>query len=354
MSKVLIWAAVLACTLSYGQKKEPALTDGLYAEVNTSKGLIVIQLEFEKVPMTVANFVGLSEGTIENTVLPLGKPYYNGSKWHRVVPGHVVQCGMPARSNAGSPGYQYPNEIAPEFSHGQAGAVGIANGGPHTNGSQWYITLADRSYLDGDYTVFGRVIRGIEVLPLITQADSIKTVKVLRVGKAAERFHPTTASFRAQVEAKKLAVAAAEQRKLEEEEQFIRQSWPDAQPFMRHAILRNGEGQKPKAGDKLTVRYKAQFPGSETFVSTSDEGKPWYGTEPATFEYVVGTTSINPGFDAGVWQMRKGEKRVLIVPSEQAYGAAGFYPAERKGERRFHVGPHRTIIYEVEVIEITR
>jgi cyclophilin family peptidyl-prolyl cis-trans isomerase len=347
-------AACLMAVCSHAQKKKVAYTDGLYAEVNTSRGLIVIRLEFEKTPMTVSNFVGLAEGSIHNEALPPGKPYYDGSPWHRVVPGHVIQAGKPARSAAIGPGYQYPNEIAPDLSHAQAGAVGMANSGPHTNGSQWYITLGDRSYLDGDYTVFGHVVRGLEILPLITQDDSIKTVRILRAGGAAQAFRPTTASFNAMVEAKKAAVVVADQKRREDEERFIRQSWPDAQPFMRQAIVRPGDGARPKPGDRLTVSYRAQVPGGESFVSTADEGKPANGDVPASFVFIVGTSSINPGFDAGVAQMRKGEKRVLILPAEQAYGPGGYYAPERKGEKRFHVGPNRTIVYEVEVTEINR
>lgn len=350
----LLIAALIVSTLAIAQKKKATYTDGLYAEVNTSKGLIVMKLEFEKAPMTVANFVGLSEGTIENSNVPLGKHYYDGSLWHRVVPGHVIQGGMPARSTAGSPGYQYPNEIVPGLSHGRIGVAGIANGGPHTNGSQWYITLGDRSYLDGDYPVFGEVIKGIEVLPLITDKDSIKTVKIVRVGKAAESFRPTTASFKAQVEAQKLIVEGQERKQREWEDQMIQQTWPQATSFMKQVIIKDGEGPRPRRGDKLMVRYKGQIPGGDTFISTADAGRPWYGETSETFEFVVGTSTINPGFDAGVCQMRKGEKRVLILPSEQAYGVNGAYPPERKGEKRFHVGPNKTIIYEIEVVEIVK
>jgi len=353
MRNLFLLVACLVVGIATAQKK-PSYPDGLYAEVNTTKGLIVLQLEFERTPMTVANFVGLAEGTIDNTVLPPGKPYYDGSLWHRVVPGHVIQCGMPANSKEPGPGYEYPNEINPLLNHGRAGMVGIANGGPHTNGSQWYITLADRSYLDGDYTVFGHVIKGLEVLPTITQEDIIKTVRIVRVGKSAEGFRPTTTSFKAMVEAQKVSVKEAEQKRRTEEEAFIQQSWPQAQSFMRYSILQNGEGARPKIGDRMTIRYSAQIPGGDKFVSTADGGKPWYGESASAFEFVVGTTTITAGFDAGVAQMRKGEKRVLIVPSEQAYGAGGYYPPDRKGEKRFHVSPFKTIIYEVEVLDISR
>jgi len=225
--------------------------------------------------------------------------------------------------------------------------VGIANGGPHTNGSQWYITLGDRSYLDGDYTIFGHVINGLDVLPLITQEDVIKTLKIVRVGKVAEEFRPTTQRFKAMVEKQKAAIGAREQKRKEDEEAFIRKNWPDALPFIRIVIVAGGDGPRPKNGDQITLRYNGQIPGGDSFVSTPD-GKPWFGKESAPFAFVIGTTTINSGFDAGVSKMRVGEKRVLIVPAEQAYGAGGYYPPERKGEKRFHVSPYQTIVYEVE------
>ena len=138
------------------------LADGLYAEIRTSKGLIVARLEPEKTPLAVANFVGLAEGTIDNEALGPGEPYYDGSVFHRVVEGHVIQAGAPApgRSEARGPGYQFPNEIHADLSHDHAGALGMASGGPHTNSAQFYITLGDRPYLDGNYIVFGDVVEG--------------------------------------------------------------------------------------------------------------------------------------------------------------------------------------------------
>lgn len=351
---LLVLAGCLVITATAQKRKKESYPDGLYAEVQTTKGLIVLQLEFEKTPVAVASFVGLAEGTLDNAVVAPGTPYYNGSRWHRVVPGHVIQCGMPANSTAGSPGYQYPNEIVPGLSHGQAGMVGVANSGPHTNGSQWYITLGDRSYLDGDYTVFGHVVRGAEIPATITQEDVITAIRIIRVGAAARAFHPTTDSFRALVEAKKVAVKEEEERQSRETELRIQMQWPQVTPYFRQAVLESGDGALPRPGDKLRVRYTAHIPGGDSFVSTADGGKPWYGAAAEPFDYVVGTTRLTPGFDAAVSGMRKGEKRVLILPAEQAYGPGGYYPPERKGEKRFHVGPNRMIIYEVEVLDLQR
>ena len=228
----------------------------------------------------------------------------------------------------------------------------MANSGWHTNGSQWCITLGDRSYLDGDYTVFGHVIKGMEVVMAIVQSDEILNIKIVRVGIAANTFHPMTESFKLMVEAAKIKVEEAAAKRKIEEEQIIETNWPQARPLLRFVVVKEGEGPKPQNGTKSKVQYKGKFLRGEGFVSTANGGKPWFGEIPESFEYEIGKTSVNPGFDSGVSQMRKGEQRILIIPSELAYGVSGYYPPERKGERRFHVSPNEILVYEVEVLEI--
>lgn len=351
---ILLTCFALSASLIHAQKRKSTYRDGLYAEVTTGKGLIVLQLEFEKTPMTVSSFVGLSEGTIDNATFPKGTPYFNGTKYHRVVPGHVIQCGAPAGGTQQGPGYQFPNEIRlPELSHGKAGMVQMANGAPHTNGSQWCITLGDRSYLDGDYTVFGHVVTGMEVVNSIVQGDEIQKIKIVRIGTAANAFHPTTESFRAMVEAAKVEVEKAEAKRMAEEQQMIQTNWPGAKDFLKFVVLKTGDGPRPKMGSTLKMKYTGKFIRGGSFISTADGGKPWFGSMPEEFEFEIGKSTINAGFDACVATMRKGEQRVLIIPAEQAYGIGGYYPPERKGEKRFHVSPNETIVYEVEVVEVS-
>jgi cyclophilin family peptidyl-prolyl cis-trans isomerase len=332
--------------------------EGLYAEVATNKGLIVLQLEFRKTPMTVANFVGLAEGTIRNTALPEGVAYFNGTKFHRVVAGHVIQTGIPANGKTQGPGYQFPNEIRlPELNHDRAGMLNMANSGPHTNGSQWCITLGDRSYLDGDYTVFGHVIRGIEVVSAIAQGDEVQSVKIIRVGIAANMFQPTTESFQKMVEAAKVRVKQAEEKKKAEEETMIRTKWPQAQVLdggMRFVVVKPGAGAPAAPGTKLKVSYSGRYLKGQRFVSTADGGKPSFGKKPEPFEFEVGKAMVNRGFDAAIAQMKKGEKRILIVPAPQGYGTAGYYDREKPGQKRFHISPNTTLVYEVQVLDIIR
>jgi peptidylprolyl isomerase len=351
---------MLLSFLLTGQTAGRKYPDGLYAEIMTNKGLIVCQLEFEKTPMTVANFVGLAEGTIKNTALPEGVFYFDGTKFHRVVAGHVIQAGIPEGGKTQGPGYQFPNEIRlPELSHGRAGMLNMANGGPHTNGSQWCITLGDRSYLDGDYTVWGHVIQGMDVVMSIVQGDVVQSVKIVRVGRAAEGFRPTTDTFLRMVEAAKVRVKQDEERRRAEEERLIEANWPGAMPGengVKYAIVRPGEGDAPAPGDRMKVAYSGKTLGGAGFVSTAGGGKPYFGDKPEPFDFEAGRAQVqvNPGFDAQVSKMKKGEKRTLIVPPAQAYGTAGYYDPFVQSQRRFHISPNTTLVYEVEILDLAR
>jgi peptidylprolyl isomerase len=337
--------------------RSPKYPEGLYAEVATNKGLIVLRLEFEKTPMTAANFVGLAEGTIENAAFPPGTPYFDGTKWHRVVSGHVIQCGIAASEKAKDPGYEFPNEIVlPDLNHGRAGMVNMANGGPHTNSSQWCITLGDRSYLDGDYTVFGQVIEGMDVVMSIIQDDEVRTVKIVRVGKKARAFKPTTASFKAMADAARVRVVKDDAAKKAREAELVKTEWPsavDAGNGVKYVVLKPGQGKTPVAGARVKVAYSGKAPlAGKSFVSTADEGQPYWGETPEPFEAVVGSPRVNSGLDASIALMKKGEKRLVIVPSEQGYKTSGFYAKQRPGEKRFVISPDTLLVFEIEVLDI--
>jgi cyclophilin family peptidyl-prolyl cis-trans isomerase len=334
---------------------KPKYPEGLYAELETSKGLVVLELEFEKTPMTVANFVGLAEGTIDNEALAAGVPYFDGTVFHRVVPGHVIQAGRPAGTDKQGPGYEFPNEIHPALTHGRAGMLGMANGGRHTNGSQFYITLGDRSYLDGDYTVFGRVVQGMEAVDAVVQGDVVEKIKIVRAGRKAKAFRPETSSFRTMVEEAKARVREDEERKRAAEEALISETWPEAElrdNGLRVQILAAGRGRAPAEGAVLTVRYTGRKLDGTEFAGTADGGKPDFRPGPEPFEYVVGTTKINPALDEVLPEMKKGEKRLLVVPSNLGYGRRGYYATQRPGERRFHISQDTTLVYELEVLDV--
>ncbi len=348
MTLLAVLTAVV--TLLIGQNPYP---DGLYAELKTTRGLIVLQLEFEKTPMTVASFVGLAEGTIDNKALPAGKPFFDGTVFHRVVPGHVIQAGRPVATESG-PGYTFPNEIDSTLSHGRAGMLGMANGGPHTNASQFYITLGDRSYLDGNYTVFGHVVSGMDVVDAIVQGDAVQTVRIVRVGKAATAFKADTATFQKMAEAARLRVQQAEERKAHDESEQIARQWPAAlvsPKGARYVVQHEGSGDVTAAGDKLKVIYTGHYLDGRSFSSSSDEGKPIPGSAAQPFDYEVGKSKTTPALDEALSFMRKGERRIVIAQGPLAYGTAGFYAAEKPGEKRFVISPNTTLVYEVEVLE---
>ncbi|MCB9262626.1 MAG: peptidylprolyl isomerase [Flavobacteriales bacterium] len=186
---VSVLLAVISCGNSYKKViKSLDLEKGLYAELMTSKGNIYIKLEPELAPVTTANFVGLAEGSIENTIKKLGEPFFDGLTFHRVVPGFVIQGGDPLGNGAGGPGYRFGTEVSPKLKHYKEGTVAMANSGVNTNGSQFYITMGATEHLDGAYNVFGYVIKGMDVVKSITVGDKIEKVNIIRVGKTAKKF----------------------------------------------------------------------------------------------------------------------------------------------------------------------
>jgi len=338
------------------QEREP-LDPGLYGEILTAKGRIVISLDFERVPMTVANFVGLAEGTIRNQAFPPGTPYYHGSAFNRVAPGHVIQAGNAASEVAETPGYSIPNEIHPDLGNGRPGMVGMVNSGPHTGKSQFYITLGDRSYLDGHYAVFGEVVEGMDVVRTMERGDVIESLKIIRVGAEALAFRPDTESFRQMRREVWNRVRTAEEAQRQEDLAYLDQSWPHAvvaENGVRHVVLRPGDGQPMEEGDTVMVRYTGRTVRGLSFASTEETGHPcyfWPGQSAGgVFPFVVGDRLLNPGLDRSLDEMSRGEKRLVIVPANLGYDPVGFYGMERPGEPRFVIRPGSILIYEVEVL----
>lgn len=193
MKKIITIAlsSIVLGSISFAQTPKSSTKDlpkGLYANIETSKGDILVFLEFQRAPLTVSNFVGLAEGKIHNDAKPDGTPYYDGLNFHRVVPDFVIQGGDPNGNGEGGPGYDFKDEFHSDLKHDKAGILAMANAGPNTNGSQFYITLGPKPFLDGKYNVFGHVVQGQDVVSAIKQGDKINQVKIIRVGKEAKKF----------------------------------------------------------------------------------------------------------------------------------------------------------------------
>ncbi len=309
--------------------------DGLYATLKTSKGTIVISLEFEKAPMTVGNFVGLAEGLLDVTK---GKHFYDGLSFHRVVPDFVVQGGDPDGNGTGGPGYRFPDEIVPELAHNGPGIVSMANAGPNTNGSQFFITLAAAPWLDGKHSVFGKVIEGMDIVQKIAQGDLIESVTIQRFGAKAKAFDASQKAWDQRLSAAWALINKLNQEKKNADLSLIAQKWPDLQKD-EHGIfqktVRKGFGEAPKPGSKVSVIYKGMLLDGTVFDQSALSGGP--------FSFAVGKHEVIDGWDLVVSTMRKGEKRLVIIPPELAYGNQSIGDV---------IPPNSFLVFEIELVSI--
>jgi FKBP-type peptidyl-prolyl cis-trans isomerase len=312
---------------------QSALPDGLYAEINTVRGQIVVRLEFEKAPMTVANFVGLAEGTIAANGV-MGRRFFDGLTFHRVEPGFVIQGGDPNGNGTGGPGYQFPNEVSPELKHDGPGVMAMANSGPNTNGSQFYITMAATPHLDGGYSVFGRVVKGQDVVSRIAKNDRIDSVKIVRVGAGAKAFPVTQQSFDALVAAAQKPIDSQAAKEREASLAKIAKQYPKlttTRSGLMYQVLKQGSGTaRPVMGTAVTVHYTGKLLDGTVFDSSVQR------KQPATFQ--VG--QVIKGWNEALMEMRKGEKRLLVIPPDLGYGARG-----NRG-----IPPNAFLVFEVELL----
>ena len=206
------------------------MKDGLYAKITTSKGEILLKLHYNKTPLTVINFAGLAQGTMHlgGSTKPTGTPFYNGLTFHRVIANFMIQGGCPLGTGTGGPGYTFPDEFDKTLRHDGPGVLSMANAGPGTNGSQFFITHVATPHLDDHHTVFGKVVEGQDVVNAIVQGDTIKTVEIIRVGKEAEQFKIDQAAFDAASEAIKGEEAKSQKEQREKTRKMITERWPKA------------------------------------------------------------------------------------------------------------------------------
>ncbi len=306
--------------------------DGVYAVINTKKGDIVLALEYKKTPLTVSNFVALAEGTMT------GKAFYDGLKFHRVIPDFMVQGGDPQGTGSGGPGYQFADEIDPSLKHTGPGILSMANAGPGTNGSQFFITHVKTDWLDGKHTVFGHVIAGQDVVNKIAGGDLMDSVTIVRQGTEAQAFKPTKATFQAlQAGAKERAEAAAKAAAAEAEKKLagLIEGFTKKPSGLYFKVTKPGSGAQPKKGQTILAHYEGRLVDGKVFDSSIARKQP--------LEFAVGVGQVIPGWDEGLMDMKVGEKRTLVIPPNLGYGARGAGGV---------IPPNAWLVFDVELVAL--
>ena len=354
---------------------------GIFADIETSKGTISIQLEYQKTPVTVANFISLAEGT--NTYVAdeklKGKPFYNGLKFHRVIPDFMIQGGDPAGNGSGGPGYAFKDEIVADLKHNRPGILSMANSGPKTNGSQFFITHKETAWLDGKHTVFGNVIKGQDVVNAIKQDDIINKITIIRKGADAKKFDAAKTfgdymANKAGDEAKEAALAAENKRKQEAIEaqkkaDYLKTYGPviatkakylsdtkatatETASGLRYKILQTGAGKKPADGVNVYISYAGYLEDGSLFDSSIESVNKEFGKfdenrakqngyQPFPFPYGK-KDGLIPGFIEGLSLMNLGDKALVFIPSKLGYGERGAGTV---------IPPNTNIVFEIEMLE---
>ncbi len=348
------------------------LEEGIYAKIITAKGNMLLKLEHKKTPLTVANFVGLAEGNFTAyDSIKISKPFYDGLKFHRVIKDFMIQGGDPAGNGTGGPGYKFADEFDKTLLHSGPGILSMANSGPATNGSQFFITHKATPHLNGRHTVFGNIIKGQEVVDAIAQDDAMTQMIILRVGEDAKKWNATevfksTAKEAMEKQALADAEREAERAKLEAAQKAqevlcsqyadkvrdmpvneyykffyedIQKKYPNAKQSesgLVYEIINPGVGEKAMPGDQLAVHYRGVFRlGEQQFDSSYDRGE--------TLNFTYKTQRMIAGFEEGLAMLAKGGKMKIFIPYNQAYGAEG-----RPGA----IPPYSDLLFDLEMVNI--
>jgi len=371
--------------------KAPVVVEGIFATITTNKGAIVVELEYKKAPVTVANFIALAEG--KNTfVTPenlKGKPFFDGLKFHRVIKDFMIQGGDPSGSGSGGPGYAFKDEFT-DLKHSKAGILSMANSGPTTNGSQFFITHKATPWLDGKHTIFGHVTEGMNVVNATAQNDVITKITIVRKGVLAKKFDAPKVFadyfnnksedqkkqdlINAENKAKQAALEAENKAKREAQEAEAREVYMEkygpvvtskkaylatikatattTSSGLAYKIIEKGTGVKPANGTTFYFNYAGYFEDGTLFDSSYEDVNKAYGKFDANraaqngyqaFPFEAGKKDgMIPGFIEGLDNMAFGDKAVVFIPSNLAYGergAGGVIP------------PNTMLIFELEMLE---
>jgi cyclophilin family peptidyl-prolyl cis-trans isomerase len=342
------------------------LDDGMYADLVTNKGTILLKLEFEKTPITVANFVSLANGTNKQVVDSLkGINFYNGLIFHRVLNNFMVQTGDPKATGTGGPGYKFIDEFPKDsagnlvLKHDKAGILSMANWGPpNTNGSQFFITHKDTPWLDGKHSVFGNVLKGQAVVDSIVQNDTIKTLEIIKVGKAAKKFKAAKIfddfyiNYKKELKATQAKIKAASASALKRFTENKAKA-TELTSGLKIYITETKNGEVPRTGTKVKVAYAGYFTNGNLFDTTYKELAKAYGSydanrdknngyEPFSTEYGPEARLIS-GFKEGLQQLKVGDKAMLFIPAHLGYGAQG------AGKL---IPPNTDLVFEIELVSL--
>lgn len=324
------------------------LQDGIYAKMETSKGELIIQFFDQDAPVTVANFVGLAQGTIENKAKAKGVPYYDGIVFHRVIKNFMIQGGDPQGTGMGDPGYKFDDEKN-DLKHEGKGYLSMANSGPNTNGSQFFITEVPTPWLDGRHTIFGKVIKGEDVIDAIANSETgaqdrpkeeIKIVKVtvFTKGDAYEKYDAAKIfnEGKAKIQENNKAYIAKQEAEAAKKLEDLKTGMTTTASGLLYKITKsNPEGKAPKAGDMVSVHYAGKLTNGQEFDNSFKRGEP--------IEIPIGVGQVIKGWDEGIQLLKEGEAATLLIPSELGYGTRGAGGV---------IPPNAWLIFDVELVKV--
>ena len=309
------------------------MENGIYAKFNTAKGSILVKLTHDLTPGTVGNFVALAEGNLENKVKPQGTPYYDGLTFHRVIPDFMIQGGCPQGTGTGDGGYKFDDEFHPSLKHDRPGVLSMANAGPGTNGTQFFITHVSTSWLDGKHTVFGHVVEGQEVVDAVEGNDVLKTLEIVRVGEEAQKWNAVEA-FRT-FEGSRAKREAAEREAAEAKMEQLAAGFDKTESGLRYKMIQKGSGKKAENGKTVSVHYTGQLEDGKVFDSSYPRKKP--------IEFPLGRGNVIEGWDEGIALLQVGDKARFVIPSHLGYGSRGAGGV---------IPPNSTLIFDVELMDV--
>ena len=309
------------------------MENGIYAKFNTAKGSILVKLTHDLTPGTVGNFVALAEGNLENKVKPQGTPYYDGLTFHRVIPDFMIQGGCPQGTGTGDGGYKFDDEFHPSLKHDRPGVLSMANAGPGTNGTQFFITHVPTSWLDGKHTVFGHVVEGQEVVDAVEGNDVLKTLEIVRVGEEAQKWNAVEA-FRT-FEGSRAKREAAEREAAEAKMEQLAAGFDKTESGLRYKMIQKGSGKKAENGKTVSVHYTGQLEDGKVFDSSYPRKKP--------IEFPLGRGNVIEGWDEGIALLQVGDKARFVIPSHLGYGSRGAGGV---------IPPNATLIFDVELMDV--